>query len=175
MHRNLTTAPRAPQSVCRTAPLQDTRALWIVFLAPFVGLLLLALPAFAQPMPENARASSYGDGWECNIGYRLDGDICAAVVVPENAYETNRSHGAGWECHHGFRKVDGTACVAVVVPAGGFLDASGERWHCLRGVFKQGGGCQESGVPENGYLLDGVSGAAWEGARGEEKVKDSGA
>ena len=57
-----------------------------------IAVLLLALPAFAQtaaqPMPENASAKSYGDGWECNIGFRLNENACVAVIVPQNAYDT---------------------------------------------------------------------------------------
>ena len=53
-------------------------------------------------MPANAQPKSYGEGWECDRGYRRGGDVCLAIVVPENAYATNRTYGAGWECLHGF-------------------------------------------------------------------------
>lgn len=46
----------------------------------------LAFPALAQdgtgPVPENGSARSYGSGWECNLGYRVDGDDCLAIDIP---------------------------------------------------------------------------------------------
>ncbi len=165
-----------PQTTCKTKRLADTPSLWGALLGSIFALLLLAIPVFAQTIPEdtpeNASARRYGEGWECNIGYRLIGDSCSAIVVPENAYETNRTRGSGWECHHGYREVEGTACVAVLVPDGGFLDPSGERWHCLRGFVKIDDICQEVVVPENGYLVDAAFGSAWECERGFEQVGD---
>ncbi len=140
------------------------------------ALLLFSMPAFAQStsqsVPENATATSYGDGWKCNAGYRLSGDVCAAVVVPENAYPTNRTYGLGWECLHGFRENDEATCVAVIVPDGGFLDSSGERWHCSRGFLKIDDTCQEIVVPANAYLADTTYGPAWECKRGFEALDD---
>lgn len=108
-----------------------------LLMGAIIAVLLLALPGVAQTtaraMPENASAKSYGGGWECNTGFRLNENDCVAVVVPENAYDTNRSYGSGWECLHGFRRADNAACVAVEVPEGGYLDPSGIRWRCLRG------------------------------------------
>lgn len=147
-----------------------------LFLGLIAAVLLYALPAFAQstapPMPENASAKSYGDGWECNIGFRLNENSCVAVVVPQNAYDTNRSYGSGWECLHGFRKTDEAACVAVEVPEGGFLDPSGERWRCLRGYIKVDDTCQEIVLPANAYLTDASYGPAWTCERGFEANND---
>lgn len=173
MDHNSAASLQSPQSVCRASVLADARLLWVACMGPIVALLLLAIPAFSQTMPENASARSYGDGWVCNIGYRVIGDDCAAIVAPENAYETNRAHGSGWECHHGYRMVDETACVAVDVPEGGYLDYSGERWRCLRGFFEADDACHEVVVPENGYLVDAAYGNAWECDRGFERADDS--
>jgi hypothetical protein len=69
----------------------------LIFLA-----LLVAVPGhvFAQggsvEMPENARAKSYGGGWECDRGYREDNGACAAIKVPANAYLN--SSGDRWTC-----------------------------------------------------------------------------
>lgn len=139
------------------------------FFVPILALFILALPAISQSMPENASAKSYGDGWECDIGYRPLGEACVAIVIPENAYETNRTYGLGWDCHHGYRQVNNTKCVEVVVPDGGFLGPSGERWHCLRGFFKVDDTCQEVVVPEHGYLVTAPSGSTWKCERGFEK------
>lgn len=159
-----------PPMACGTRLLTDVRLHWVSFIGSIFALLVLATPVFAQTMPENASAKSYGDGWECNVGYRHVGDVCSAVTAPENAYKTNRTYGPGWECLHGFRTVEGTACVAVVVPDGGFLDPSGLRWHCLRGFLKVDDRCQKVIVPENAYLVDASYGSAWECERGFEQV-----
>lgn len=135
-------------------------------------LFLAVLPALAQttslPLPENASPKSYGEGWECNIGYRLNEEACLAIVVPENAYETKRTYGSGWECLHGFRQTNESECAAVIVPDGGFLDPSGLRWHCLRGFVKLDDTCQKIDLPENAYLSNVTHGALWTCDRGFE-------
>lgn len=140
------------------------------------ALMLLALQGHAQTtpqsMPQNASAKSYGDGWECNIGYRLTGDVCAAIVVPQYAYATNRKYGVGWECRHGYQWDGSTACVAVFVPKGGYLGPSGERWLCLRGFAKVDEVCRKIVLPENAYLTETVSGSTWDCARGFEAKDD---
>lgn len=166
MHHNSTAARRVPQTTCAAERPADHRLMWAFLVGPIFALLVLALPAFAQSMPENASPRSYGDGWECNIGYRLVDEACAAVTIPENAYETKRAYGAGWECYHGFREVDDVACVAVAVPEGGYLDPSGKRWLCSRGFLKVDETCQEVIVPENAFLVDATYGSAWKCDRG---------
>ena len=145
--------------------------MWLL-IASLSFLLMAALPAEAQtapqPMPENASAQSYGDGWECDVGYRLNAGNCLAVSVPKNAVETNRTYGRGWECFHGFRAEGDADCVAVVVPEGGFLEPSGERWHCLRGFTKLDDMCQKIDVPANAYLADTSYGSPWVCDRGFE-------
>lgn len=140
----------------------DPSVLKFVFVLLFV---CLATQTFAQsistPMPENAHVKSYGDGWECDTSFRLIGEQCVAVIVPENAYGTNRSYGKGWECHHGFKETNEALCVNVVVPEGGYLDSSGERWRCLRGFEKKDGTCRKIALPENAYLDDSAYGTAW--------------
>ena len=141
-----------------------------LFVGSITAVLLFALPTFAQtasqPMPENASTKSYGDGWECNIGFRLNENACVAVIVPQNAYNTNRSYGSGWECLHGFRRTDEPACVAIEVPEGGFLDPLGERWRCLRGLIKVDDTCQEIVLPANAYFNDATCGTGWKCERG---------
>ena len=98
MHRKSVNSPSLKQG----AP-----TLWlnVQFMAmfPLAALLLaFALPSFAQsataPMPENAHPKSYGDGWECDVSYRIEGDLCVAIVVPQHGYATNRTYGKGWYC-----------------------------------------------------------------------------
>lgn len=49
-----------------------------------------AFPVLAQdgtgPMPENAQPRSYGGGWVCDIGYRVEGAECLPLDIPEHAY-----------------------------------------------------------------------------------------
>ena len=146
-------------------------ALWVF------AVVLTALPAASQSaglaMPTHATAKSYGDGWSCDIGYRQNGEICAEIIVPENAYETERSYGTGWECLHGFVAQDKTSCVAVAVPDGGFLDPSGERWHCLRGHLKVDDRCVKIVLPENAYLTDTSYGSVWACNRGFEAIGEA--
>lgn len=154
-----------------------TQAVMWLFAGLICVLLLATLPAHAQtalrPLPENASPKSYGDGWECDIGFRLSIDRCVAIIVPENAYETSRSYGRGWECLHGFRMSEETACVAVFVPEGGFLGPSGTRWHCQRGFVKVGATCQKLVLPENAYLVDSVYGSKWVCNRGYKARNDA--
>lgn len=147
-----------------------------LFLAVLGALMLFSLPSFSQsaetPIPENAHARSYGKGWECDQSYRAQGDVCVAIIVPDNAYPTNRSYGSGWECQHGYNEVNGAECAKVVVPDGGFLDPSGERWQCLRGYLKTYEGCQKITLPDNAYLSDDSSGSEWRCDRGFEVKGD---
>ncbi len=169
------TEPRPPQlNIAHIAA--DIPTIIALFIGSIIAVLLFSLPAFAQTatqrMPENASVKSYGDGWECNIGFRLNENACVAVIVPQNAYDTNRSYGSGWECLHGFRRTDEAACVAVEVPEGGYLDPSGERWRCLRGYIKVDDTCQEIVLPDNAYLADASYGSSWTCERGFETTGD---
>ncbi len=164
-----------PQTSVRTLAALDVPTKgWLLAMSIWV-LLMAALPVHAQSaapmMPENASAKSYGDGWACDIGYRLSGDVCAIINVPDNAYSTNRTYGRGWECLHGFQFDGSAGCVKVFVPMGGFLDSSGERWQCLRGFSKLGETCVELVVPTNAYLVDSAYGSTWVCNRGFE-IKD---
>ena len=174
-HKSQLTEARSPQSITARIP-KNTPTIIGLFTGSIIIVLLFTLQAFAQtstqPMPENARVKSYGDGWECNIGFRLNENACVAVIVPENAYSTNRSYGSGWQCRHGFRITDEAACVAVEVPEGGFLDPSGKRWRCLRGYIKVDDICREIVLPANAYLADASYGSPWTCNRGFEATGD---
>lgn len=157
-------------------PTKHPLARLIARMAVVAGLIAsFAFPAFAQdaPMPANATARSYGEGWECDRGYRRDADACLAVIVPENAYATNRTYGKGWECLHGFQEVDDAACFEVVVPEGGYLDPSGQKWSCLRGYMKVDDVCLKIDLPPNAYLSDRGFGSAWLCDRGYEVDGDT--
>ena len=146
------------------------------------SLVLLALLASAQgvvsaendspELPENARAKSYGSGWECERGYREANGACAAIGVPANAYLTNTSYGSGWECGRGYREDNG-ACAAVRVPANAYPTntRSGNGWKCERGYRKVKGACPSIKVPPNAYLNN--SGDRWKCNRGYRAVDES--
>lgn len=145
-------------------PTKHPLARLIARMAVVAGMIAsFAFPAFAQDalVPANATAKSYGEGWECDRGYRRDDDACLAIIVPQNAYATNRTYGKGWECLHGFQEVDDATCFEVLVPEGGYLDPSGQRWRCLRGYIKVDDICLEVVVPDNAYLSADSYGAAW--------------
>lgn len=171
MDHELDRTPSPPETTCGTGRLADFQPVVTLFLVSLGVLFSLALPAFAQSMPENAKSKTYGDGWECIVGYRIIEESCVAILVPQNAYATRRTFGQGWKCDHGFREIDGTACLAVEVPDGGYLDSSGERWNCLRGYARLEDSCREIVLPENAFLVDTSNGSTWACERGF-KIKD---
>src|SRR3546814_5751185 len=72
------------------------RALW------FCGALVLAGGAGlsagnAADGPQNSHRAVFGVGWECDWGYRREGNGCAPVDLPENAHIT--AAGNIWECN----------------------------------------------------------------------------
>src|SRR5687767_11414160 len=69
-------------------------------------------------IPANAHPTDWGDGWECDRGYRRLGESCAAIDVPDNAYLD--ASGRGWNCERGFR-AQTNACVEIPVPEHGYL------------------------------------------------------
>lgn len=133
-----------------------------------------AFPVLAQdgtgPMPENAQPRSYGGGWVCDIGYRVEGAECLPLDIPEHAYPTGRSYGTGWECNRGYEEVDGTSCNPIPVPANAFLRSSGYDWQCERGFRQEDEACVPIVLPERAYLKDDASGRGWTCDRGYEAL-----
>ncbi|UWQ45250.1 hypothetical protein [Leisingera aquaemixtae] len=176
MHRESATMPvfassgKAPD--IKIAPWAFLRRLVRRFAAVSGLLLISSVPVFSQPgtssIPENAHARSYGGGWECNLSYRPAGNTCVEIVVPRNAYPTNKPYGTGWECLHGYIEVESASCDKVFIPDGGYLDPTGKRWNCLRGYRKIDDICQEIALPENSYLTNDTSAPAWRCNRGFE-------
>ncbi|ASY61814.1 hypothetical protein SJ05684_c03470 [Sinorhizobium sojae CCBAU 05684] len=137
------------------------------------GTLLYSPGAFGQatpPVPANAVASRYGSGWECDRGFRRQGDSCVAVMAPDHAFLTNESFGKGWECHYGFAE-NGNGCLAVQVPANAYLDPYyGDRWQCMRGHRRNDTGCELIDLPDNAFLTDSTFNEGWECERGYQNV-----
>jgi len=68
-----------------------------------MGLALLSTIcsiAFAQAAPgeapDNATATRYGSGWQCNRGFREVSGACIAVKVSDNGYATKSPYGRAW-------------------------------------------------------------------------------
>ncbi|RYG89426.1 hypothetical protein EU803_16970 [Loktanella sp. IMCC34160] len=144
-------------------------------LIAIAGLIAaVAFPAYAQdgigPMPTNAQPRSYGSGWVCDLGYRVEGADCLALDIPEHAYPTGRSYGTGWECDRGFEEVSGTSCDPIPVPDNAFLRSSGFDWQCERGFRQVRDACVPIVLPEFAYLTEESSGTEWACNRGYSAV-----
>ncbi|MCV2880310.1 hypothetical protein OE699_15820 [Sedimentimonas flavescens] len=133
-----------------------------------------AFPVLAQdgtgPIPQNAQARSYGGGWVCDLGFRVEGAECLPLDIPEHAYPTGRSYGTGWECDRGYEEVDRTSCNPIPVPANAFLRSSGYDWQCERGFRQEDEACVPVVLPERAYLTSDHSGTGWTCDRGYEAL-----
>lgn len=135
------------------------------------GLLaVLAFPVLAQDgtgsVPENAELRSYGDGWDCALGYQVENAECVEIDVPGNAYPTGWSYGSGWACHRGYTELNGEFCEAIQVPENAYLRSSGFDWECHRGYRQYRDTCVSVIVPDNAFLSGETSGRGWECERG---------
>jgi hypothetical protein len=54
-------------------------------------------------LPKNAHLGYFGHDWECNRGFRRQGDECLPIQVPANAKLDTL--GNDWECKSGFRRI----------------------------------------------------------------------
>ena len=153
------------------APTRHPMARLIARMAVVAGVIAsVAFPVLAQdgtgPMPANAEARSYGGGWDCALGYRVEGAACVALDVPENAHATGQSYGSGWACRRGYEEVGGRSCEGIFVPENAFLRSSGFDWQCDRGYRQDRETCVPLVLPDNAYLTDDTSGSGWTCARG---------
>lgn len=142
--------------------------LTLAFCLAGVSDLLLARDR-AIDIPENARATSYGQGWECEQGYRRVKGACNPVKVPDNAYPTGNTYGRVWKCKWGYRQV-AEACVAIKVPANAYLKHTGIEWACDHGYRADDNACVAIDVPANAYLTGATYGPGWKCERGYRTV-----
>ena len=71
-----------------------------------------------------------GGVWICESGHRLQAGVCVEVIVPDNAYATNRVYGDVWMCNRGYRR-DGDACIQFMMPEHAYLNSPrGHDWRC---------------------------------------------
>ena len=142
----------------------------IVMAVLAASLAALALPAPAQDgtgsIPANAHEWRYGDGWDCDLGYRVNDGSCEHIALPENAYATGRSYGTGWACSRGFEEVDASHCMEIFVPENAFLRSSGYGWQCERGYRRDGDSCAAIVLPAHAYLTEDYTDSGWTCERG---------
>lgn len=123
-----------------------------------IMLLVIAQIAKAQSsVPENAHINVFGNGWECNRGYRAVSGKCEPVQIPTNAHIDVFGH--GWECDRGYRAF-GRKCQVVAVPPNAHIDVFGHGWECDRGYRTVGGKCEIVAIPSNAHID--VFGHGWE-------------
>jgi hypothetical protein len=137
-------------------------------LAPLLlGLSVCAsLPVAAAPgeLPDHARASRYGNGWECVSGFRRVGDTCAPIAVPAHAYLD--ASGSNWRCDRGYLNVN-DRCIVIQVPRNAYLDdVHGRGWRCDRNFREAGGACVPIQIPANAYATGSSYGSGWDCDRG---------
>jgi hypothetical protein len=141
----------------------------IACLAPLLLLgisVCASLPVAAAPseLPEHARASRYGSGWECTSGFRRVGDSCTHIVVPAHGYLD--ASGRDWRCERSYLNVN-DRCVAIEVPQNAYLDdVYGKGWRCDRDYREVKGMCVHIEVPVNAHATASSYGSGWECDRG---------
>ena len=119
-----------------------------------------AVPSDVQ-LPPHAKWQPWGSGWECQRGYRQEGERCIEVDVPPHAFLDSFGH--DWECERSYRR-KGERCVPVQVPEHAHLDITGHDWECQRGYRRAGQRCIEVDVPPHAFLDS--FGHDWECERG---------
>ena len=147
-----------PMSRLRRPPVIFIFSLFVLALVA-VALGVVNAQSGSVRVPDNAHATGYGSGWECDRGYRQVKGACAAVKLPANAYLKNSTFGNGWECNWGYRQVD-KSCVAIKVPLNAYLNSFGDSWKCDRGYRAHREACVVVKVSMNAHLN--FSGNDWE-------------
>ena len=89
--------------------------IWLQISAMTIALTLCSATLRAQSdttenLPENAYHNTYGDGWECERGFKKVRDRCAPIKVPENA--SLNAYGRDWACDRGYLKENET-CIKI--------------------------------------------------------------
>ncbi len=112
-------------------------------------------------VPDGGYLAPSGRRWNCLRGYRKIDDICQKIILPPDAFLTDRSNGPGWMCRRGFQ-AKGDTCVVIEVPENAYLKASafGPQWKCERGFAVSRNRCIEIVLPDNAHLAR--TGNRWE-------------
>jgi hypothetical protein len=137
-------------------------ALRVLQVAPALLLALwtsLAVAAAPGALPEHARVSRFGSGWDCMSGFRRVREACERIVVPANAYLEPSGH--GWRCDRGFLDVR-DQCVAIKVPQNAYLDSSYSKgWRCDRDYRDADDECVAIRIPVNARPNGSAYGSGW--------------
>ena len=92
----------------------------------------------SNAIPKNAKVNYFGNGWECEFGYRQSGNSCLAVELPKHA--KINYFGNGWECEFGYRQ-SGNSCLAVELPQHAKINYFGNGWECEYGYRQSANSC----------------------------------
>ena len=95
-------------------PMRRQHDIVMYLLVTLAALVSSSSATYAQDasaaIPDNATATTYGQGWRCDEHYREAAGSRARIVPPADAYLKGESYGSGWDCTHGF-VVSGQTCV----------------------------------------------------------------
>ena len=97
-------------------------------------------------IPDHASVIRFGNGWQCNDGFREHDGQCVKIDVPANAHLSGGGYGTGWQCDWAFTEEQGN-CISINVPAHAYLSFTGTRWHCDRGYRRVNNVCEAVEVP----------------------------
>jgi len=97
-----------------------------------------AVPSDVQ-LPPHTKRQPWGSGWECQRGYRQEGERCIEVDVPPHTFLDSFGH--DWECERSYRR-EGECCVPVQVPEHAYLAYSGHGWACNDGYQRVDQTCE---------------------------------
>jgi hypothetical protein len=132
--------------------------------AALAALLVLGTPTLAaaeaaRVVPQNAKATEYGSGWECAHGYQRVRESCERIKVPANAYLD--SSGSRWRCERGYVG-NSRECMQVMLPANAYLDESfSAGWRCERRFRDVNGACVPIRIPAHAHEVDSSYGDGW--------------
>ena len=70
------------------------------------------------------------DRWQCNTGFKQDGDVCVALVAPDNGYVK----GSFVKCFAGFASGEDGTCNRIVATANAAV--RNDRWTRIPGYTR---------------------------------------
>jgi hypothetical protein len=113
-----------------------------------------------ETIPPNAYAEGRAGQWDCERGFRKDGDRRISMNVPGNAHLS--SSGLSWSCDRGFRR-ERDSCIKVIVPANAYAEdfEYSRGWECNRRYRRVEQGCVRVSVPANAYEAGSTPGFAF--------------
>ena len=119
-------------------------------------------------VPENAEPNWIGS-WNCNIGFKKDGDKCIKI---ENVEHGKLLAENGFYCDERYTRDESSRrCVEIKLPENAYWDSSSyTQWSCNQGYVKKDERCEAFKLPEHSFW---VGQNAWDCDAGYMKT-DSG-